>query len=98
MLACIEWLERGRFGIVRVGPRCARYSSPFDYAAGFHRAKYGPPAVTVKGLVADGRLTQKHQRAVNGALKRFFPVVTWKRFKKWPRARLVSSGIGIPIK
>jgi hypothetical protein len=85
MKASIEWLERGRIGIVRVGPRCARYSKPFDYSAVFHRSKFKPFKVEIKALVADGLLKPAHQKAAWCAVKRAFSLtpcdVFFRRFK-----------------
>lgn len=83
MKATIEWLEKGRIGIVRAGPHCGRFTKPYDYAAVFVRPKYGPGAVKLKALVADGRFKTSHRRAIVGKLLNYFSRVTWDRCKPW---------------
>lgn len=83
MRATIEWVEPKRLGIVRTGPRCYRFGSPYEYSAVFMRPKYGPNKATVKALVADGGLKSAHKRATIALLSKYFISIRWDRSKPW---------------
>ena len=83
MKAHIEWLEKGRFGIVRSGPHTGSFGKPYCKSAAFFRPKYGPNKAIVKGLSSEGGFNTAHKRAMLAALSRFFDGVRWDRRKPW---------------
>jgi hypothetical protein len=66
-------------GVVRVGIDCDTYGKPFDYAVAY--SSVDGKTATIKALVSDGSLTQKHARAIIRALADAGFKATWERVK-----------------